>query len=137
MIKQFYFFSPLLNNYESIGFDNKETNSGLLYMLFLSFNKYRHWISLEERDNKVYVWDNFEEDDYDDWEDIPKLIMLKENYDYILKQLTEVIDDQAKYFILSYNDNGWIDLEPKNKLSQDDWRYIDQEKYKKLSQKTM
>ncbi|MBI2352824.1 hypothetical protein HYV11_01100 [Candidatus Dependentiae bacterium] len=134
MIKQFYFLSPLLDNYESIGFDNQKIDSGLLYMLFLSFNKYRNWIIVEERDDKVYIWDSFDEDDYDNWEDIPKLIMSKQNYDYILGKIAKVVNQKPKYFILSYGDNGWIDLEIKDELSQDDLMHIDQEKCKRLSQ---
>lgn len=43
------------------------------------------------------------------------------------------MDQRPKYFILSWNDNGWIDLELKNELYIDDQQYLDQEKIKKLS----
>lgn len=137
MIRQFYMLSPLLNNYESISFNNKHINSGLLYLLFLSFNKYIDWIAVEEKNNKIYLWDIFDEDDCDNWEDIQKLIISKKNYEHILKKWNIIVNDKPKYFILSYDDNSWINLVLKDELSQEDWQYIDQDKYEKLSKKTL
>lgn len=137
MIKQFYMLSPAIDNYACVSIDNSRIEAGWLYLLFLSFNKYRDWIVTEERGDNVYLWDIFEEDDYDRWEDIPKLIISKKNYDSILEILKKIIDDKPKYFILSYDDNRRVDLVSKNELSQEDWQHIDQEKYQKLSKKTL
>lgn len=132
-VKLYFKHQLEMPNYVELNKDSNDEALGWLSLLFLSFNKYRDWITVEERGEKVYVWINLDEDDYDNWEDISKLIMSKENYDYILEKITKVANQKPKYFIMSYDDNGWIDLETKDELSQDDMRYIDQEKCKRLS----
>lgn len=137
MIKQFYMLSPAIDNYACISIDDLHVAAGWLYTLFLSFNKYRDWIIIEEKNDKVYIWDIFDEDDFETWDDIHKVVLSKKNYDYILKKLKKFVDDKPKFFILSYDDNGWIDLEAKEELSQEDWQNIDQDKYEKLSKKRL
>jgi hypothetical protein len=106
---------------------DKET---LLDLLFISFSSNKEWIFIDKADGKVFITQHFsgDEEEYD-----VVLELSAKNYNYILDQWNKVVNQRPKYFILSWNDNDWIDLELKNELSFEDQQYLDQEKIKKLS----
>ena len=54
----------------------------------------------------------------------------------IEEKFEKINKDRPKYFILSY-DNGWIDLESKDELSQEDWKNINKDLYAKLTQEIL
>lgn len=106
---------------------DKET---LLDLLFMSFDSHKESIFVDKIEDQVFITQHFFGDEEDD--DVTLELSAK-NYDYILDQWNKVVKQKSKYFILSWNDNNWIDLELKNALSVEDQQYLDQEKIKKLS----
>ncbi len=136
MIKRYFMFSDILNFYANISLDDMSKEFGWLYLLFLSFRTFNPVTIVDQEENnkdittiKLY----FSGDRDNDYKEDEILRMSNMNYDYIVDQWNKVVDQRPKYFILSWNDNGWIDLELKNELSIEDQQYLDQEKIKKLS----
>lgn len=118
--------------YENGGYEQLDKYSGKekanLHTLKMSFNPYNDWITIEERDDNVYIWINFDEDDYDTWEEIPKLILSKQNYEVIIKTWSENIKHPKKYLIFMQNDKNKIILEAKDELSQEDLKQLEWDK---------
>lgn len=134
MIKRYFMFSDNLNFYASISLDDMSKESGWLYLLFLSFRTFNPvTIVDQEENNKNITTIRFYFPGDSDDENGEILRMSTVNYDYILDQWNKVVAQRPKYFILSWNDNDWIDLELKNEISFEEQQYLDQEKIKKLS----
>lgn len=109
-----------------------EANSALS-LLIDSFRFYNNHIIVEIRENNLVVlWDKYEEDDYDSLDEVPKLIFKKTNYQNIINQWNQNILHLANYLIVSQDDTGWIHLEEKEFLSQDNLDVIEREKIAKL-----
>ena len=106
--------------------------NSLLDLLITSFNEYRDWITIDVVDDKVFIWNDFDEK-YFSQENIPKLVLSKENYNKIIEQWNNNLENPASYLMLSQNDIGLINLECKQELSQDDLDYIESEKQAKTS----
>ncbi len=121
-----------LNNdaYDQVVSFSTEKNSDL-NLLIISFNPMCDWISIFEKDKKIYIWVDYLEKEYDDWKDIPKLELSQENYTKIIEQWNNNLENPASYLALSQNDTGWINLEGKQELSQDDLDYIEMENKQK------
>jgi len=100
----------------------------LLDLLFESFNLYAQHIFVDKAPDVVFITQHFFGDDQS--EDVVVKFDIK-NYDYIMQKWQQVLELRPKYFILSRDDNGWIDLEMKNELSDEDQKYLDQDKIKK------
>ena len=134
-------FSPLLDSYGPISMDSHQKESGwlsLLYSSFFTFNTGYIWVDPDENDPDIIIISmHFPDDEEDDYDPEAVLRMSRKNYEYIGKKLEQIDKQKPNYFIMSYDDNGWIDLEAKDELSQDDLKYIDQSKCEKLLQKTM
>ena len=139
MIKEYFILSPILDSYGPIGIDTHQKESGWLCMLydsFFTFNNAYIWVQEDEEDsNVITISMHFLGDNEDEFYPDAILKISRKNYEYMTKKFEKINKEQPKYFILSYDDNGWIDLESKNELSQEDWQYIDQDKHKKLSKK--
>lgn len=129
MIKQYYLFTTILNDYLGVGKEIDNQHYYDLQLLFLSFQGFRDWIFIDKTKDAVFITQHFFEDD--ESEDIVVKIDVK-NYDYIMQKWQQVLKQRPKYFILSRDDMGWIDLEMKNELSPEDQKYLDQDKIKKL-----
>ena len=104
-------------------------NKALLGILFDALTTFNDWIFIDKGEKSVFITQHF----FGDAEDEDVVLELSnENYNYIFQQWNKVVEQRPKYFVLSRNDNGWIDLELKNELSNDDQKYLDQDKIKKL-----
>ena len=106
-----------------------------LHTLKMSLNPYSNWITIEEKDDKVYIWINLDEEDYDTWEDIPKLILSMQNYEEIVNAWNLNNKNPKKYLIFTQNDNEVVSLESKDELSQEDLNQLklDKESQEKWS----
>ena len=140
MIKEYFMFSQILNSYASISSeDNYQKESGWLSMLYSSFFNFNNgyiWVQEDTKDSNIITLSmHFPGDKEDEYKKYPILTMSKKNYEYIGTRFYEVNKKKPKYFILSYDDNGWIDLEIKNELLQQELQYIDQNRAAKLNQK--
>lgn len=102
-----------------------------MHLLHMSFNELHDWITVDFQGDQVIIWDSFDEN-HDSWENISKLYLSKENYDQVIKEWNENAKNPAKYLVFARDDNGWVKLEPKNKLSEEDLQAIEEDKKAKL-----
>ena len=138
MIKEYFMFSSILNNHISISINKNPKESWLLNMLhssFFTFNNGCIWVEEDQQDsNIITISMHFPGDEEDEYKEYPILKISRKNYEYIATRFYEVNEQKPKYFILSYDDNGWIDLEIKHELLQEELKYIDQNRAAKLNQ---
>lgn len=107
----------------------------LLDLLFDALNAFNSFIIIDfdEHDHNIITLRlQLPGDTEDEYGSDGILKMSKKNYDYIMQKWQQVLQHRPKYFILSRDDQGWIDLEMKNELSSEDQKYLDQDKIKKL-----
>lgn len=90
-----------------------------MILLQMSFNGQHYWINVDIQGERVTIWDSFDEEDTL-FENISKLKMSKKNYEHVLGQWNQNMSNPALYLIFSRDNNGWINLETKQSLSQDD-----------------
>lgn len=134
-MKLYFMFIQSIKNYGSISLNDPNSNTGLLYLLFSSFNPFNDWVIVaceEDNHNIITFRMQFPGDTEDEYGPDGILRMSRDNYNYIINKWNKVIEQKPKYFILSRDDNGWIDLELKNELSDEDQQYLDQDKIKKI-----
>lgn len=122
--------------FNNVGYDqilliSSEKNSDLNLML-MSLNAIHDWISILQEDEIIYIWIDFLEEEYDSWQEIPKLELSKENYDQIIEQWNQNIENPAAYLVLSQDESGWISLEPQKELSQQDLDFLESERQEQL-----
>ena len=138
MIKEYFIFSSILNSYAPISINNNTKESWWLNMLYSSFFSFNTAYILVQEDpqdpNIVTINMDFPGDEDEELDPNSILRMSRKNYEYIGTKFYEVNEQKPKYFILSYDDNGWIDLEIKHELLQQELQYIDQNRAAKLNQ---
>lgn len=98
-----------------------------MHLLYMSFNDQNYWISMDIKDNRIIIWDSFDEQ-HADGANISKLSILKENYEQVVKEWNKNIENPAKYLIFYRDDSGWIKLDAKDILSIDDLKSIEQDR---------
>lgn len=130
MVKLYVKYENNLPGYWVLNFNPLYDKETLLDLLFMSLNSNKEWIFIDKIDEHVMIKQHFFGDEEED--DII-LELNSKNYEYILDQWNKVVNKRPKYFILSWHENGWIDLELKAELSIEDQQYLDREKIKKLS----
>lgn len=121
-------YEEKLTGYWEINKNCHNEKLSLLSLLFLSFNKYRDWISTEEKDDNVYIWINLDEDDYNTWEAIPKLMLSKGNYEEIFNIWNENAKNPKRYLVFTQDINNTITLAAKDELSQQDLERVELDK---------
>lgn len=124
MKKIFLEYKKDISNYWNMIENSKDPVDGDIYFLYLSLNPYHDWISTIYKDDKVYIWNDFDEEDYDSWDDIPKVELSKKNYEHIVKEWNQNVKNPAPYLVFSQDDAGWFDLQVKQKLSNDELNEI-------------
>jgi hypothetical protein len=132
IVKLYVRYEEKLPGYWVLNFNPLYDKEILLDLLFMSLNSHPDWIFIDKTDDEVFITQHFFGDEE---EDDVTLELTSKNYDYILDQWNKVVTQRPKYFILSWNDNDWIDLEFKNELSIEDQQYLDQEKIKNYQNK--
>ena len=103
----------------------------LLNLLFESFNPVHGWIFIDRNNNDTFITQHFLGDNE---EDDVILKLSNKNYNHIALQWNKVVEQRSKYLIFSQDNNGWINLELKDKLSQDDFAAIEEDKQIKSKQ---
>ena len=107
----------------------------MLYSSFFSFNTAYILVQEDINDpNVITINMDFPGDDEEELDPKSILKISRKNYEYIATRFYEVNEQKPKYFILSYDDNGWIDLEIKNELLPEELQCIDQNRATKLNQ---
>ena len=132
MIEIFFEYKQDLLGYWDMVAKSNCPKKGLLYLFYLSLNPMNEWFVVESIDDKIIIWTDFFEEEGDSQEDIPKLEISKENYNKVIEQWNNNLQNPAPYLVLSQNNAGWINLECKQELSQDDLDYIEFEKQAKI-----
>ncbi len=130
MIKIFFEYKHDLPGYWNMTPKSDCPKKGLLYLFYLSLNPMNEWIVVESIDDKIIIWTDFFEEEGDSRQDVSKLELSKENYNKVLELWNNNLKNRAPYLVLSQNDFGWINLEGKQELSQDDLDYVENEKSK-------
>jgi len=103
-----------------------------MILLKMSFNEQYDWITVEIQGEQVIIWDSFDEK-HESWDKISKLYLSKKNYDQVVDEWNKNAQSPAKYLTFCRDDKGWIHLEAKNELSQDDLAAIEQDRQAKLT----
>ena len=73
-------------------------------------------------------WINLDEEEYDTWEDIPKVTLTKNNFDEIIKTWNENVKNLRKYLVFTQNDDETFLLEAKDELSEEDLKQLERDK---------
>ena len=91
--------------------DSLETEpEGLLYLFVLSMDPMEDWIATSFEEGRIYIWDFFDEKEYDTWEEVPKLDMSLVNHNVFEEKWKKYLEHPVKYLNVVQDDNGWIDL---------------------------
>lgn len=102
-----------------------------IILLFMSLHPIYDWIMVDEKNDQVVIWDSFDLR-HDPWEKISKLYLSKKNYKQIVQLWNQNAENPAPYIIFSRDNLGWINVEAKLFLSEDDFNVIEQDKKAKL-----
>ncbi|MBI2353373.1 hypothetical protein HYV11_04000 [Candidatus Dependentiae bacterium] len=86
------------------------------------------FITIEIYNDIVYIWNDFHEKHYASRDEVPKFTITKENYNQVIEQWNLNIIEPAPYLVLTKDEDGFVNLEPKRTLSQDDLDFIASEK---------
>ena len=148
-----------LKDYKESGYGLvKQTINFDIQYLWSSFDYTNNWILVDEDDGWVTIrcmwdmktqkWKDFisleEKKQYDEayakywwknWEEIPKLEITKQNYDQVLKEWERLKKSKAPYGIISIDNMGWVRIEGKDKLDQQDLQDLKEEHQKYLNYK--
>ena len=148
MRKLFLHFSKKLDFYWPVKYGNLNKD---LTNLWFSFDWSNDWIQIDdEEDGWVTIWSKWEikyqkmkqfvsfteTKKYDDayskywlkrWEEIPKLHITKENHEQVLKAWKKALDKKDPYLIIAIDDFGWVHIETKDALSEQDWQDLQKE----------
>jgi hypothetical protein len=100
----------------------------LLSLLIHSFYVPLDIIYVMKSDDYVEIWNTLLEEDYFNEEDVPRLLMTRQNYDEVINGWNANIGNPKQYVVLSQDDSGWIRLEAKNELSADDLASIEEDR---------
>lgn len=100
----------------------------LLSLLVDSFHFPLEIIYVMKSNDYVEIWNTLLEEDYFNEEDVPRLLMTRQNYDEVINVWNINIDNPKQYVVLSQDDLGWIRLEAKNELSADDLASIEEDR---------
>ena len=149
MRKCFLEYDKEFNKYLIIK-DGQTINLDLLN-LWESFYPTHDWIQIDEFDEGwITIWDLWDVKDkkfkefisleekrkYDEayrqysskrWKEIPLLEMTKENHEQVLKQWERLKKSKAPFGIISIDDTGWVRVEGKDKLDQQDLQDMKEE----------
>lgn len=113
-------------------YDFISLKNSLLSYLLDSFRSYNCHILIDLIDHEtVMLWDKYLEDEYKSFEEVPKLILQRSNYNHIVEQWNQNTKHPAKYLVLVQNKEGLVALEPKDRLNQEDLDFIESEKMEK------
>ncbi|MBI2353130.1 hypothetical protein HYV11_02720 [Candidatus Dependentiae bacterium] len=103
----------------------------LLDLVIETFNDlHSDFITIEIYNDIVYIWNDFDEKHYASRDEVPKFTITKENYNQVVEQWNLNIIEPAPYLILTKDEDGFVNLEPKQTLSQEDLDFIKSEKLK-------
>jgi hypothetical protein len=98
-------------------------------MLFETFNELHHeWMFIDKGDDEVIITNKWDKEDYFNEENIPKLVMSRQNYDEVMNACNINKNNPKQYVVLSQDDSGWMRLEAKDKLSVDDLASIEEDR---------
>ncbi|MBI2353122.1 hypothetical protein HYV11_02680 [Candidatus Dependentiae bacterium] len=98
---------------------------------------YFDFISSDMRDNTVFIWNNLDKEDYPSIDAVPKFTLTNDNYSQVGKQWDDNAINPAPYLILTQDEDGFVNLVPKQTLSQEDLDFIASEKLKLEQDKTI
>ncbi|MBI2353126.1 hypothetical protein HYV11_02700 [Candidatus Dependentiae bacterium] len=110
----------------------------LLNLVIESFDgPYFDFISSDMRNNTVFIWNNLDEKHYTSRDSVPKFTLTNDNYSQVGKQWDDNAINPAPYLILTQDEDGFVNLEQKQTLSQEDLDFIASEKLKLEQDKTI
>ncbi len=80
----------------------------------------------------VYDWDLYiieiQGQKMTDWDRVPQLKLSYENFDYVFKQWVKIKEENPKYIIITQDDSGWVGLQGKQELDDDEVALVEQYK---------
>ncbi|MBI2353131.1 hypothetical protein HYV11_02725 [Candidatus Dependentiae bacterium] len=110
----------------------------LLALVKESFDgPYFDFISSDMRNNTVFIWNDLDERHYASIDTVPKFTLTDDNYSQVGKQWDDNAINPAPYLILTQDEDGFVNLEQKQTLSQEDLNFIASEKLKLEQDKTI
>lgn len=102
--------------------------NGLLGLLVIAFSKtYDDWVSADISGEILYLWDEYAREDFDSWDEMPKLKMFNDDYFKIAKAWNEAAKNEIPFLVLIQDDRGRVFLESKQELSKEDLRFAKEE----------
>lgn len=126
-MKHLFFKLNQINEYEDmLKFSPK--SKGDLNLLYMSLNPTNDWIKTLSKDDTVYIWINFDEEEYETWEEIPKLELTKSNYQSLISQIIKNKNKPAPYVIFSQDNSGKFYFTTKQKLSPEEIKILEHDK---------
>jgi len=96
-------------------------------LLFMALHPVYDWITVQMGNNQVVIWDSFDEK-YDSLENASKLYLSFKNYDEIIQYWNKNTKNPSPYLVFARDSTGWITIESKDELLQEDLDAIEFDK---------
>ncbi|MBI2353372.1 hypothetical protein HYV11_03995 [Candidatus Dependentiae bacterium] len=116
--------------------NNLTKQNRTLTFIINSFDHFYDFIIIDGTDDHIYMWNDFDKEKYTK-ENLPILKMSYKNYTDIINQWDTNLANPAPYLVLTQDEDGFVNLESKQTLSQEDLDFIASEKLKLEQDKTI
>ena len=151
MIRKVFFQKTETGSYTLV-YGDYQTPYEELYDVFsaLRNNYAEYWINTSAKDGMVTIWSDWsiqrkanfkfktqeDQDSYDQdyfkylerrFKDMPRVDMTAENYEKLQKQFEQLQIDKPPYFVISQNSEGWVSLDGKEELTDQDKKEVEED----------